>query len=254
MRNIKNIIGLFTMIGVVLAPVSLIADEHEEGEKIGMGYKIKAQPGKMAEFGEALAKHVEWRKKANDPWNWWAWQVVNGEELGTMYFYSGEHAWEDLDAYQDFEGGDHFNKTVGPHVAEASSWIDVMDEEISHWNPEPEKINYLSIIEWQLKPGAQGDFKEVVSKYHKVLRENDHPGYYGFSWTINGGPGDMAVLLLPYESWADMKQPEETMRELLYRVLGEDEAKKLDKDFSKTYTSSKSMIVKLIPELSVMND
>ncbi|MEX0322873.1 MAG: hypothetical protein AB3N63_11990 [Puniceicoccaceae bacterium] len=248
----KIIIGLLTLIGVVLTPVSLISGEDEM--KIGRLYKIKAHPGKSAEFGEALLKHIEWRREANDPWSWWAWQVVNGDELGTMYFYSGEHAWSDLDAYEDFEGGDHFNATVGPLVAEASSMIDTVDEDISHWHPEPEKVQYISVIQWQLKPGAYWDFKEIVGKYHKLLRDNDHPGYYGFNWTVNGGAGDMVTLLIPYEDWADMAPPEETMQAMLFRVLGKEEAMKLDKAFSKTIASTNSMIVKFIPELSVVHE
>lgn len=252
MRNIKITIGLMTIIGALLTPVSLTADAHDEEMKIGRIYKIKAHPGKSAEFGEALAAHIEWRRNANDPWPWWAWQVVNGEDLGTMYFYSGEHTWDALDAYEDFEGGDHFNETVGHLVAEATSWIDTMDRDITHWNPEPDNVKYMSVIEWHLKPGAHWQFKKLVEKYHKLLRENDHPGYYGFSWTVNGGPGDVVTLLLPYESWADMAPPEETMQAMLFRVLGEEEAMKMDKAFADTFTSSKSMIVKHIPELSVI--
>lgn len=249
MRNMKIIIGLLTLIGVLLTPVTLISGEDEKETKIGRLYRVT---GDGPEFMDALTKHIEWRRKNKDPWAWWAWEEVNGDNLGTIYFYSGDHSWADLDAYEEFKGGEHFQATVLPHVAEITSIIDMSDESISHWHPEPEKVQYISVIDFHLKPGKHADFKKVVDQYHKVLRENDHPGYYGFNWTLNGGSGGIVTLLLPYESWADMQEPEETMQELLYRVLGKEEAMKLDQDFAKTFSSSQSCIVKFIPELSVM--
>ena len=61
-------------------------------------YFIEAKVGMAAGFETALKQHAEWRKEQGDPWSWFVWQVVNGENLGSFVIRSGDHAWGDFDA------------------------------------------------------------------------------------------------------------------------------------------------------------
>jgi hypothetical protein len=214
---------------------------------------VDVKAGKSKEFHEALAKHVEWRKENGDPWSWATWEVVNGEGVGDFVFVSTNHDWADLDVYGDF-GSEAFAEQVGPYVTETTAWIDMFDESISKWPEEQGKIMLVSVIEFQLKPGKHMQFVETVNKYHKTILEDERPVHYGWSWTLNGGPGGMVTLLLPFESWADMAGPEESMEEMMIRVHGKEKAMKLDQQFADTFSSSKSSILVLHPEYSLFHE
>src|SRR6056297_2519542 len=62
----------------------------------------------------ALAEHGDWRAENDDRWMWDVYEVISGEGTGTFYARSGQHMWDDLDAYM-LEGADaHFEETVSP--------------------------------------------------------------------------------------------------------------------------------------------
>jgi len=69
------------------------------------------------ELANAYKKHLEWHRQAADPWTWYAWQVISGEDIGTLVDLTVVQ-WGDLDHPVD-PAADlaDFNAKVGPEAS-----------------------------------------------------------------------------------------------------------------------------------------
>jgi len=232
---------------------SLVADSDKNLHKM---FYVKLKTGHTGAFYEKLAEHAAWRRENGDPWTWWVHTIVNGENDGDCVIRSGGVSWAEMDEYEEFlaKGGAKFWKTVGEHIEDTSSWISMGDKRFARWHPDMEKINLISVISYELKPGSQKDFTDAVQVYHDAIAEHDFPTYYQFSWPINGSSGNGVTLALFFENYADMAPPEEKMQEFMKRVLGEEEAQAAVDKFTGAIRSSSSRIVRYLPGLSIVHE
>jgi hypothetical protein len=92
---------------------------------VAQTYFVSTTSGMGNQFEVAMATHMQWRKDNNDPWEWQAFQVVNGDGLTEYRFRSNGHAWADFDAYSAFqaEATEHFGNVVMPFVESITSRI-----------------------------------------------------------------------------------------------------------------------------------
>lgn len=252
MGNKKLFVGLLVAFWLGLLSQNIFAQSNNMARL----FFVKVKTGEGADFAAALKKHSEWRKQQGDPWTWIVYQVVNGKNLGDYVIRSGDHSWSDFDDYEEFsiKGAPEFYKAVGSHIKSVSSMITAGDTVNVDWPENPADVNLLSVITFNLKPGQVPAFRQAVNKYHTAIQENNRETYYSFAWNVNGAKGPSATLVIPYKNWADMQGPEESMREFMMRVLGEEDAQKLYEDFNSTFTSSESMIVRVRMDLSVIPD
>jgi hypothetical protein len=250
MRTNKLLVGLLTVLCLSLISQSLFA----QANNLARIYFVKVKTGHGDEFAAALKEHTEWRKQAGDPWTWYVYHVINGQNLGDFVIRSGGHTWADLDSYEEFlaKGSVEFNKKVGPHMESISSAITADDTTNVNWYPNNDDVNLLSVITYQLKPGHGPAFAQVVNKYHNAIKDNNREGYYSFAWKVNGGSGPSVSLVLPYKNWAEMQGPEESFDAFMERVLGSEEAQKLSDEISSTYHSVESAVVRVRRDLSLL--
>jgi hypothetical protein len=122
------------------------------------------------------------------------------------------------------------------------------------WPENPDDVNLISVITYHLKPGHGPAFWQAANKYHKAIQEHNRDAHYAFAWNVNGGSGPLVHLALPFKNWADMQGPDESLRDFMKRVMGEEEANQLYMDFNGTYTSTESMILRVRRDLSVIHD
>ncbi|UCH66472.1 MAG: hypothetical protein JSW63_04910 [Ignavibacterium sp.] len=252
MRNKKMFLVLLSAFCLGLLSQNLIAQQNN----LARMYYVKVKSGHGAEFAAALKEHSAWRKQAGDPWTWIVYQVANGKHLGHYLIRSGGHTWADFDDYEEFlrKGGVEFNKTVGPHIKSVSNVITAVDTVNIDWPENWQDVNLISLITYDLKPGHGPAFWQAANKYHNAIQEHNRDAHYAFGWNVNGGSGPRVSLALPFMNWADMQGPDETMRDFMRRVMGEEEADKLFMEFNDTYTSTESMILRVRYDLSVMPD
>jgi hypothetical protein len=252
MGNKKLFLVLISVFCLGLLSQNLLAQQNS----LARMYHVKVKAGHGVEFAAALKEHAAWRKQAGDPWTWVVYQVANGKDLGHYLIRSGGHTWSEFDEYEDFlrKGGVEFNKTVGPHVKSVSNVITAVDTVNIDWPENWQDVNLISLVTYHLKPGHGPAFTQAVSKYHKAIQDNNRDVHYAFGWTVNGGKGPTVSLALPFMNWADMEGPEESMREFMQRVMGEEEAKNVYMEFNGTYTSLESRILRVRWDLSVMPD
>lgn len=245
-----------TLLVAAVAAVAVAATTHAAvaQQRVARLYVIKPQPGHEMQFEAALAAHAQWRRDTNDPWSWSVAQVAAGEDLGLWYVRSAGHLWEDLDAYDAGFGQpafEHWMTNVAQHVAHVSSVITTHDTTNMRWPDDPSAIRFVSLIEFSLRPGQQQPFFEVVGKFHDAIVQTDFPASYSFNWSVAGGPGDVIVLALPYESWGAMAPPEQTMAAMVAEVYGPEEAQAMNEKFNGTLRRVQTTVLMLRPDLSV---
>lgn len=218
-------------------------------------YVVKPMPGHGGAFMEALAEHAQWRRQHDDPWSWAVSQVVAGDDLGAWYIRSEGHQWADLDAYDTSEFGmqafEHWIATVGPHIEHAAGYVTTNDTTTARWPEDQSAIRFVHLVDFHLKPDMVETFFELVGKYHEAIVEHDYPSYYAFNWMVAGGTGPMVRLALPYESWAGMAQPEQSMEAVIAETYGEEEAKAMSNRFNESLVGTRSTVLALRPDLSV---
>lgn len=252
MKKKKLVFGLLAVLLLSLFSPNLFA----QAKNLAKEYYVKVKPGQGAEFVSALKQHAEWRKQAGDPWTWTVYQVVNGENLGDFIIRSGDHTWADLDSYEDFlaKGSVDFNKNVGPHIASITNAITSVDTACVNWPANNDEVKLISITTFNLNPGHEWPFSQIVHKFDKAIKENNRKANYAFVWTVNGGAGSRVSLVEPYKSWADMEGPKESFGGFTFRVFGNYEAQKLWDDFNSAISSTESFVLMVRPDLSVLPD
>ena len=252
MKNKKLLLGLLVILLLSLFSQNLYAQD----KNLAKVYYVSVKPGHGADFESALKKHAEWRKQAGDPWTWYVYQVVNGQNLGDFVIRSGNHTWADLDNYEDFlaKGAVDFNKNVSPHIASISNAITSVDTASVNWPSNEEEANLISVTTFHLKPGHEWAFSQVVHKFDKAIKENNRKEHYAFIWNVNGGEGSRVSLVQPYKNWAAMQEPKESFGGFVHRVFGPYESQKLWDDFNAAVSCSESVVVKMRTDLSVLPD
>ena len=252
MRKIMVLATLFMALGLGLA----YQTAHAQANNLARFYHVEAKAGHAAELDAAIEAHAQWRKQNSDPWAWTVYQVVNGTNLGDYIILSSGHTWADFDAYDagfGMKGSAHWQENVMPHVASVESAINASDTTHVNWPADPQTVNLISVVTFHLKPGHGQAFEQAIGMFHKTIMEHKYPAHYSFGWVLNGANSGAVHLVLPYESWADMQEPDEPMGPFMVRVLGEEKAMKLFQQFDSTYHHSESMVVRKRPDLSVMH-
>lgn len=237
---------------LILAALPAWAQEGEPGT-LAQEYFITAKPGHEAQFEAGYKAHTEWHR-ANDPWTWHTWEVVNGKHLGQFIARTVEHHWADFDGREKMNEADgkHFTQYVLPHVQSTSSRIVNGMPKISRW-PEGGVPPLVSVITFHVKYGADQEFVHAITQISEAIEKSNWPTT-GYAWltVVNGGRTPTYILALPYNSWADMKDPEKSLVAMLAEVYGDEGAGKIMGTFGKTVEYETSFIVAFRKDLSSM--
>ena len=229
--------------------------EASQSQELGRVWHFSPKQGHVAAFQEAFRAHMDFRAEQGDPWSWWVYQVVVGENSGDFYAASWNHEWADLDAYDAWEGveilSSHFQGTVAP-LLEASS------NTISQGNPEMRKVpddpswepTLISITTFYLIPGKQQAFNENLMKIHEAIVEADMPFYYTSSFNAAGGDGPTFTIAGLSETWAEFADPDPSMEQIMVEKYGEEEAMEIWTAFGEAIHHWESEVVRYRPDLS----
>ena len=230
---------------------------HAQDATYARTYAVTPKDGMVAQFEAALQAHVQWRNENNDPWTWGVSTVEVGEALGQFGIRSGGHSWADFDAYDAGfgpEGLVHWNATVAPLVASVSSAITTLNQAIGS-NPPVGAYAFVNIQAYQLRPGREAQFTQVVNSAVEILMEHDFPGYFVWvSPVLGGGPGPSVSLVSFHTSWADMAPPDPGFEAIMVQALGQDGFMEWTRELGETYRGVESIVRRLRPDLGVEVD
>ena len=241
-----------------LQPLVALADNHEPD--LSSVWIFAPKQGETAEFEKAIREHAAIREKGGDSRAWQVYSVAMGDHMG---IYQVRHCcfdWADEDAYNaenaDKGFGEHFQKTVAPHVADTHHYFERSDLENSYWPDDLGQKQYYGVTSWIWKEDAGPEVTEVREKMSQALMEagwgEDNP----WLWLTRIGGKPMLMIAQPYDSYADMAPPEQNMYEFM---LDKSDMTSEDMDavfstFGSGFASSDYTVWQFRPDLSVGSD
>ncbi|MBA3563773.1 MAG: hypothetical protein H0W33_07150 [Gammaproteobacteria bacterium] len=196
---------------------------------------------------------MKWRRDNGETWSWMTWRPVTGDRMNSIYVRSGEHTLADMDAYEEFsaKAGAHWNRTVDQYVESYATWITETDSDLEVW-PEDLQPNLIQAYTYRLKPGGDRSFDAALKKIHQGLVKVNWGEPFSISRVISGSDGNEVSVILPYENYADMAEPEKSLVAALSEAFGEEEAGKLMKQITSSYASVDEVLVRFDPERSLI--
>ncbi len=240
------------LVALLLAVMSQSA--WAQASNLAQLYTFSPKQGMSVGFESALKQHVEWRMQNNDPWSWTTYQVIQGDNLGDFVVRSADHGWADFDAYDAGfgpKGSVQFLATVGPLMESETSSITALDTAHVRLPEDLAAITLIQVITYQVKPDQGQKFNEAIGKIHDAIVKKDYPVHYVFVNQVVGGAGPAVTLVVLFENWAAFEDPDQPMAALLAEVYGQEEAGKIFEEFSGSFTSVESSVLRVRPDLSV---
>jgi hypothetical protein len=198
---------------------------------------------------------MEYRESLGDPWSWWIYEVVVGEDVGKIIAASWNHTWEEFDAYEAWEGGtaagNHFQATVLPLAEKMTTKISQSIPEIDRRSEDPNaQTNLVFVQDFHLAPGGQMAFNEAVGKWHEAMTAANVPFYYTANFLVAGGKGPVISMAGLGGSWADFADPDPSTEQIMVEHFGEEEAMAIYQQFSESVAYTESFVVRYREDLS----
>jgi hypothetical protein len=186
----------------------------------------RAKPGSEAQYLDARRQHVEWHRARNDAWAWHSYEVLTGENTGSILTVSSPHKWADRDAREQFVREDQAEaaRTIIPHGAPHafSIWRARTDMGRSGGpRPADPPAPYYTVQHFVLNADAMPSYIQNIRRVSAALDKVNYPGPKGLWYQLlNGGEGPHFVLVTPRKNWAEFEGPRQTLDEALNQALG----------------------------------
>jgi hypothetical protein len=221
-------------------------------------WEFTPKAGHVPAFVEAFKAHVEYRKELGDPWSWYVYETVVGKDYPKYYVASWNHTWADFDAYEQWENGDaasaHFQATVGPLLEDMTTNVSESNRQMERMPNDP---NYapalINVTTFFVNPAKQGQFQEVMMKWHEAIEAADMDLYYASDYLAAGGEGPVFSIAMMGDNWASFAEPDPTMEQVMFDHFGEEEAMEIFTAFGESIHHWENMIVRARPDLSLIH-
>jgi hypothetical protein len=221
-------------------------------------WEFTPKAGNTPAFVEAFRAHVEYRKELGDPWSWYVYETVVGKDFGKFYVASWNHTWADFDAYDQWENGAaasaHFQATVSPLVEEMTTNISQSNRQMERMPADPNWVpGFVNVTTFFINPAKQGQFNEMIMKWHEAIEAADMDVYYASDFLAAGGEGPLFSIAIMGDNWASFAEPDPTMEQVMVAHFGEEEAMEIFTSFGESYHYYDNMIVRPRPDLSLIH-
>jgi len=239
----------FLILGFVcLLALPLLA--QEKPGTVGSVFIVKAKAGMRQQFEQANKRHMDWHRQQKDTWAVGVWEVISGEHFGEYLYGSFGHHWKDFDSHAKFDQADEadYLANVFPYVESVTATYYISHPEFSR--PMEGEPPFAEVVELHLNIPAESDFLMALRKVHEAIQKSNYPVYYLLYELYNGGEHPTYVFAFPHKNWADFEPPEQTLRAMLEKVYGGDEAESTLKLWDKSVHSERSEIIAFRPDLS----
>ena len=213
------------------------------------------KPGSTGKYEAARKQHMAWHKAQKDPWTWFTWEVVSGEESGTYYTASFGHAWKDFDVQEKFEKADtaDFDKGIGSTLGRSfqSYYLRRPDLSLTAASAAP-PTPYSFLTFFLLKSEGVNDFLDAVKKINEGIKKTSYrvPGPSAWYQLVNGGEGPMYVLAGGRDNWAAFAPNEKTLDQMMEEAFGKDQGAAILAKGRNAIRSSRTETIKYRPDLS----
>ena len=247
-------------IAALTLPLSLVAQEDGDAPPpLSDVWVMVVKPGMMAEFNEAMATHVQFRKDAGESRTWDAFRVAVGHNMTPIGVRSCCFEWADLDVFEAENEAlgltANFNENVGRYVEHFHHYFERSDWANSHWPDTGTGGPYYAVTSWVDKAGSGPEAaaaREAMSQFAKNEGWADEDN--NWLWYSRVGGNEITSLVSSYDNYADMAPPEQSFFEYAAEKLGEEEAGKMFKAFGSGFEDSDYTIWKYDESISTPKD
>lgn len=255
-RYLQHVLGSLLTLFLIASGSNALAAEKPAAKaatgNIADRWVIWPKAGDEKNFEAAAKEYVAWLKKAGDPFSWTSYQPIVGADLTFYVFRSDDHQWKDFDAEENWrtKANDDaaYEKILAPHVMKVAHFFEETDAEHSHAVGNSSDYKYFQVITRNLKGGAHADAMAAIAKIHKALQDQKWPYAYRLAWLVGGK--DSLRLSIPLKSFADMADPTPSVREVLTKALGADDAAATMKQYSSSFEMVDDTVFVASPDLS----
>ena len=242
----------FVVIAMVMWVAVPAAAQVDPAGLLAKSYTISVEPGAVLQFETALREHLSAGVMNQDPWAWYTWQVVNGQNFGQYIVRSHGHDWQDFDERTELDrlARADLLATVAVHATSIASTIERFEPSISNWPTDSGRPALVEVTRYELTSGGVNDFVAAVEKIHRAVAEKDPTRHYGWLTTVNGSEGPIMALAVPHDSWADFEPGQPPLWTIVGEVYGEAGATSIRETIERTIRSSSSFVLMLREDLS----
>jgi len=247
---------LFLLTGLLaFAPLAVQA---QEPGNIAEMWSMVPKADKREAFFEGLKEHMQVRTDAGDPWKWYTYTPMLGDELDRVAVRHCCFNWEDKDAYEKWskenpEVQEHWSKAVDPYVESYAHYFDNVSWANSNMKSEWGPYRFYKVTEFTLHSGMASKFDAARDKVSQIALNQgwateDRP----WLWSVTIGGEAKERIITPLKNYADMEPTGQTFFNFLSGVLGSDEkAEKVLQELTSTIDSQETQIWELHKDLSM---
>jgi hypothetical protein len=248
MRALKR----FAIVAVVIGVVQPSAAQDDAPGLVAKSYTIDVTPAEVLQFEAALREHLAAGAVNHDPWAWYTWQVVVGQDFGRYVVRSNGHHWREFDARAELDrlARADLMATVARHVVSISSVLDSFEPAISNWPADLERPSLVAVTRYELTFGGSREFVTAVEKIHRAVLDKDPSRHYGWLTTVAGAAGPTMTLAVPHASWSDFEPTQPPLWSIVEQVYGESEARSIRDTIERTIRSAQISVLMLREDLS----
>jgi hypothetical protein len=219
-------------------------------------WTMHVNPAQQSAFEEAFKAHVALRKENEDPFHWEVFTPNTGSDLSTYHVRTCCFGWPGRDAYDAWEADhpqimEHWNSDLHAHVNSYEHDFEEFDFANSHWPQEGPEPMFVGVTEYEIKPGMYPVVNAAKAELSQLgINEGWASDSRTWAWSSAVNGATRISLVIPFENYTDMVEPDPTYFEFLVEQLGEERAMKLFEKFNSGVASISYHIYTHRPDLS----
>jgi hypothetical protein len=217
-------VWMLTVCGALCASGATAADAAAAGAGAGLvtdTWIFWPKDGQALKFEAAVKEHAAWRKNAGEGFTWSVYQPVVGRDLSFYVIRTRGHHWQDFDANEEWtvksKARDVFTQKLGPYIARMEHYFGEYDLDNSHYT-DSDDYKYFYVNEMHVELGSRAEVMTALSTIHKALVDEKWPYSYLIEWTVGGK--ESMNLIVPMKGYADLADPNPSVRQVLTKTLG----------------------------------
>lgn len=242
-----------TSIGGCLAVLLLAAGTASalDDQSLLWVYWIEPRAGMETQFEQALQAHHVWRREQDDPWTWIVWRIASGPRSGTYAVGAFNRQWADFDnpPVAPDRASANYRATIAPYVESIELQHYTHLGSFSHSPAElpPRKLSITE--EFHVHVGAESAFEEAAARIDAAIRQTNTPLYYEWWRLDTGGKKPLYARVRLLWSFAEINEPQASLRSILEQAYGEREAAAIAAQFNDSVRSRSNRMAIVRPDL-----
>jgi hypothetical protein len=132
---------------------------------------LRPNDGDTVDFEAGYIRHLEWHRKAEDPWVWYGWTVSFGERQRWFVYASFGHSASGLDSVVNPADDERDNiSNVTPHAQYLGNALYEFLPALSRGTGEPQPTARLELTTVELHPGTEAAFENALRSKQSSLQ------------------------------------------------------------------------------------